>query len=95
MGGGDKILFHAVGHVRLYAAGELTDSPDYDPSYTQWGDRFPWACTGYVSKSGCRTCSTDHGPLMSRRPVRSDISKVAGRTRHSREPSTKRWSTSS
>src|SRR3954469_22169796 len=27
MGGGDKILFHAVGHVRLYAAGELTGSP--------------------------------------------------------------------
>jgi hypothetical protein len=37
MGGGDKILFHAVGHVRLYAAGELTGSPRYDPKYTEWG----------------------------------------------------------
>ena len=42
MGGGDKILFHAVGHVRLYAAGELTGSPRYDPKYSEWGDRFPW-----------------------------------------------------
>jgi hypothetical protein len=42
MGGGDKILFHAVGHVRLYAAGELTGSPQYDPKYSEWGDRFPW-----------------------------------------------------
>ena len=42
MGGGDKIVFHAVGHVRLYAAGELTGSPRYDPKYSEWGDRFPW-----------------------------------------------------
>jgi hypothetical protein len=42
MGGGDKILFHAVGHVRLYAAGELTGSPRYDPTFSEWGDRFPW-----------------------------------------------------
>lgn len=42
MGGGDKILFHAVGHVRLYAAGELTGSPRYDPKFSEWGDRFPW-----------------------------------------------------
>jgi hypothetical protein len=33
---------HAVGHVRLYAAGELTGSPRHDPKYTEWGDRFPW-----------------------------------------------------
>lgn len=42
MGRGDKILFHAVGHVRLYAAGELTGSPWYDPKNSRWGDRFPW-----------------------------------------------------
>jgi hypothetical protein len=43
MGGGDKILFHAVGHVRLYAAGELIGSPQYDPKFSpEWGDRFPW-----------------------------------------------------
>ena len=43
MGGGDKVLFHAVGHVRVYAAGELMDSPGYDPKYSpEWGDRFPW-----------------------------------------------------
>lgn len=34
MGGGDKILFHAVGHVRLYAAGELNGSPRYDPKFS-------------------------------------------------------------
>jgi hypothetical protein len=42
MGAGDKILFHAVGHVRLYAAGELSGSPDYDPKFSEWGERFPW-----------------------------------------------------
>lgn len=42
MGRGDKILFHAVGHVRLYAAGELTDSPWYNPKHSSWGLRFPW-----------------------------------------------------
>src|SRR6266540_2574182 len=42
MGGGDKILFHAVGHVRLYAAGELIGSPRYDPKHTEWSHRFPW-----------------------------------------------------
>jgi hypothetical protein len=43
MGGGDKILFHAVGHVRLYAAGELTGSPRYDPKYTEWGVSYLFA----------------------------------------------------
>lgn len=42
MGGGDKILFHAVGHVRLYAAGELTGSPQYEPRRSEWSERFPW-----------------------------------------------------
>jgi hypothetical protein len=42
MGGGDKVLFHAVGHVRLYAAGELLGSPRYDPNHSAWSDRFPW-----------------------------------------------------
>jgi hypothetical protein len=43
MGGSDKVLFHAVGHVRVYAAGELTGSPVYDPKYSpEWGYRFPW-----------------------------------------------------
>ena len=42
MGKGDGILFHAVNHVRLYAAGELIGSPQYDPKFSEWGDRFPW-----------------------------------------------------
>src|SRR4051794_12354810 len=42
MGRGDKILFHAVGHVRLYAAGELVGSPWYEPQRSQFGERFPW-----------------------------------------------------
>src|SRR5687767_3769985 len=41
MGRGDKILFHAVGHVRLYAAGALTGTPRYS-KHPEWGDRFPW-----------------------------------------------------
>jgi hypothetical protein len=42
MGRGDNVLFHAVGHVRLYAAGELIRNPkvNRDP---EWGHRFPWA----------------------------------------------------
>lgn len=42
MGRGDKILFHAVGHVRLYAAGELTGSPWFDLKHSPWSERFPW-----------------------------------------------------
>jgi hypothetical protein len=42
MGSGDKILFHAVGHVRLYAAGELIGTPRYDLKWSERSERFPW-----------------------------------------------------
>jgi len=42
MGAGDKMLFHAVGHVRLYAAGELLGSPTYNPDHGPHSQRFPW-----------------------------------------------------
>ena len=41
MGGGDKLIFHAVGHARLFGAGEITGSPHYNPD-PLWKDRFPW-----------------------------------------------------
>lgn len=41
MGGGDQILFHAVGHARLFGAGEILASPTYS-EHPFWKDRFPW-----------------------------------------------------
>jgi len=42
MGRGDLVLFHAVGHVRLYAAGEILETAHWKP-HPYWGSRFPWA----------------------------------------------------
>jgi hypothetical protein len=41
IGRGDRILFHAVIHVRLFAEGVILGNPKYqkDP---QWGLRWPW-----------------------------------------------------
>jgi hypothetical protein len=41
MGPGDRILFHAVIHVRLFAEGEILGTPHWtkDP---EWGLRWPW-----------------------------------------------------
>jgi hypothetical protein len=41
MGRGDKVIFHAVIHVRLFAAAELLDNPDWR-SHPKWGFRWPW-----------------------------------------------------
>jgi hypothetical protein len=41
MGRGDRVLLHAVIHVRLFAEGEILDNPRWqrDPV---WGLRWPW-----------------------------------------------------
>lgn len=41
MGPGDRFLFHAVIHVRVFAEGEITGTPSWkkDP---EWGLRWPW-----------------------------------------------------
>jgi hypothetical protein len=41
MGPHDRVLFHAVTHVRLFAEAEILDSPTWkrDPV---WGLRWPW-----------------------------------------------------
>ena len=41
MGPGDRVLFHAVIHVRLFAEGEILGTPRWtkDP---EWGLRWPW-----------------------------------------------------
>jgi hypothetical protein len=41
MGKGDRVLFHAVIHVRLFAEGQILGNPDWkkDP---KWGLRWPW-----------------------------------------------------
>lgn len=41
MGPGDRVLFHAVIHVRLFAEGEIVGRPNWkkDP---KWGLRWPW-----------------------------------------------------
>lgn len=41
MGRGDRVLFHAVIHVRLFAEAEIVGNPDWkrDP---KWDLRWPW-----------------------------------------------------
>jgi len=41
MGRGDRVLFHAVTHVRLFAEGEILGRPEWkkDP---KWDLRWPW-----------------------------------------------------
>lgn len=41
MGRFDQLLFHAVGHARMFGAGEILLSPTYH-LHLFWKDRFPW-----------------------------------------------------
>jgi hypothetical protein len=42
MGKGDRVLLHAVIHVKLIAEGEILDNPQWKPDHPKWGQRFPW-----------------------------------------------------
>lgn len=42
MGKGDRVLLHAVIHVKLIGEGEILDNPQWKP-HGRWGGRFPWA----------------------------------------------------
>jgi hypothetical protein len=61
MGRGDQVLFHAVIHVRLFAAGEIIDRPRWqkDPQY---GDRWPWL---YPCRVDTWVPMVEHGPRTS------------------------------
>jgi hypothetical protein len=41
MGRGDRVLFHAVIHVRVFAEGEILDNPRWERNPT-WDLRWPW-----------------------------------------------------
>ena len=41
MGRGDLVLFHAVGHGRIFAAGKLLKNP-VRHVHPKWGERWPW-----------------------------------------------------
>jgi hypothetical protein len=41
MGKGDSMIFHAVGHARIFGAAEILDNPTYH-LHPFWKDRFPW-----------------------------------------------------
>ena len=41
MGRGDLVVFHAVIHVRLFAAAEILDNPQWK-RHSLWGLRWPW-----------------------------------------------------
>ena len=41
MGGGDQIIFHAIGYAQLFGAGEILASSTYS-EHPFWKDRFPW-----------------------------------------------------
>jgi hypothetical protein len=71
MGRGDLVLFHAVVHVRVFAAGEIVGRPQWrkDPQY---GERWPWLYP----------CRVDTWvPLVEQGPRTSDIAprKALGR----------------
>lgn len=42
MGKGDRVLLHAVIHVKLIGEGEILENPRWKPHH-RWGERFPWA----------------------------------------------------
>jgi hypothetical protein len=41
MARGDRVLFHAVGHVRLFAAAVILDDPELRLD-SRWAPRWPW-----------------------------------------------------
>jgi hypothetical protein len=41
MGRGDRVLFHAVIHGRVFAEAEIVGNPRRQP-HPVWGDRWPW-----------------------------------------------------
>jgi hypothetical protein len=41
IGTGDHLIFHAVGHARLFGAGEVLSAPRWKRD-DFWGTRFPW-----------------------------------------------------
>lgn len=41
MGKGDRVILHAVIHVRVFAEAEILDNPLWRP-HPVWGERFPW-----------------------------------------------------
>src|SRR5947209_8122649 len=41
MGRGDRVIFHAVIHVRLFAVGEILGNPKFSSDH-QWAPRWPW-----------------------------------------------------
>jgi len=41
MGRGDQLIFHAVGHARMFGAGEILETPRYS-THPVWKERFPW-----------------------------------------------------
>ena len=47
---GDRVLCHAVGHVRLFAAVEVASSPVFDPG-SPWAPRWPWIMRARVEVS--------------------------------------------
>lgn len=38
---GDRVLFHAVGHARIFAAAVVTGEPVFDAT-SRWAPRWPW-----------------------------------------------------
>jgi hypothetical protein len=61
MGRGDRVLFHAVVHVRVFAEGEIIGNPRWqkDPEY---GERWPWL---YPCRVDTWVPCVDQGPRTS------------------------------
>ena len=60
MGRGDRVIFHAVIHVRLFGFGEILGNPKFIRD-TKWAQRWPWIypCRVAAGSRGSRTASLE------------------------------------
>lgn len=72
MGKGDRVLFHAVIHARVFAEGEILGNPEWrrDPV---WGLRWPWV---YPCRVDAWVPLIDQGPRTSEVAPRQAVGRI-------------------
>lgn len=72
MGKGDRVLFHAVIHARVFAEGEVLGNPEWkrDPV---WGLRWPWV---YPCRVDAWVPLIDQGPRTSEVAPRQAVGRI-------------------
>jgi hypothetical protein len=81
MGTGDLVLFHAVNPVRLFAAAEILDKPEWK-RHSVWGLRWPWTYPCRVDvwvpliEDGPRTTEIAPKKVIGRLQTGADFAKL-------------------